>query len=370
MTLLRKTLKILAVIFAIGLLILVYAISHNGACKQNLSETTGPSMKAVTQHCYGSPDTLTFEEVEKPTLEEDEVLVKVKSAAVNPLDWRYLRGEPYVIRFTSGFGTPNDPRSGVDFAGVVESVGDKVTEFKPGDEVFGGANGAFAEYLKVRDNRSIVHKPDDVSFEQVAAMPIAALTALQALRDYALLKPGQTILINGSSGGVGTYAVQIAKAFGAEITAVCSTRNVELVKSLGADYVVDYKKQDFVTQDKKYDIVMDNVGNRSISEYLKVLKPNGILVTVGGSKGTWLGPLKNMAVGAVTAPFVNQTIETMTAKFNKKDLQILAELLQNKKIKSVIDRRYPLNETIDAIRYSETGRARGKIMINFNDIPN
>ena len=348
----------------VAVLSLMFLISRTTPCAEtSLNETVSNPMQAIVYECYGGPDVLTQKNVEVPSLKDDEILVKVKAASVNPLDWHYMRGSPYLMRFDTGLGAPDDISLGVDFAGVVESVGANVQSFKVGDGVYGGADGAFAEYVKFREGRSVTHKPAAATFEQAAAMPIAALTALQGLRDSGKLKSGQSVLINGSSGGVGTFAVQIAKSMGAEVTGVCSTRNIEMVLGLGADHVVDYKKEDFVTSGEQYDLIMDNVGNRSIAEYLKVLKPNGILVMIGGSKGDWLGPLKNILMAQLYAPFVNQELEFMIAEFNIADLDKLAELVQSGQVKPVIDRRYSLSEVPDAIRYSESGRARGKILI-------
>ena len=251
--------------FAVTIGAFALVVSHNSACPAPQARRSGQAMNAVQYHCYGGPEVLKLEQVAKPVPGDDQLLVKVHAAAVNPLDWHYMRGEPYIIRMQSGFGAPNAPQMGVDFSGTVEAVGAKVTRFKPGDEVFGGRNGAFAEYVVVRESRAVVLKPTNVSHAQAAAVPIAGLTALQALRDQGGLKAGQKVLINGASGGVGTYAVQIAKVMGAEVTGVCSTRNVELVKSLGADHVVDYKTTDYTAGDQKYDLIVDNIGNRRIA---------------------------------------------------------------------------------------------------------
>ena len=232
-------------------------------------------MKAAVHRCYGPPEVVKIEDVAKPVPGDEEVLVKVHAAGVNPLDWHFMRGVPYIMRLESGFGRPKDQRLGVDFSGTVEAVGKSVTSFKPGDEVFGGRNGAFAEYVVVNAARNIQIKPARITFEQAAGVPIAAVTALQALRDKGELEEGQKVLINGASGGVGTFAVQIAKAFGAEVTGVASTRNVELVRSLGADHVIDYTKQDFTQGDVVYDLVVDNVGNHSFDDIRRVLKPEG-----------------------------------------------------------------------------------------------
>jgi NADPH:quinone reductase-like Zn-dependent oxidoreductase len=253
---------------------------------------------------------------------------------------------------------------GVDFAGTVEAVGKNVTQFKPGDEVFGGRSGAFAEYIIVPDDRAMALKPSNATFEQAASMPIAAITALQALRNKGQLKPGQKVLINGASGGVGTFAVQIAKSFGAEVTGVCSTRNVEMVRSIGADHVVDYTKEDYTESGQQYDLIIDNVGNHSLLANRRVLNPDGIFVIIGGPKGNWLAPLMNPIKALMLSPFVGQEFVMLLAKMDKDDLTILGNLMEAGKVTAVIDRRYRLSEVPAAIRYSEEGHARGKIVID------
>jgi len=270
------------------------------------------------------------------------------------------------MRIGTGLGAPKDTRLGVDFAGTVEAVGTNVKNFKPGDEVFGGKNGAFAEYVTVRDDRALVLKPANLTFEQAAAVPIAAITALQALRDKGKIYPGQKILINGASGGVGTFAVQIAKSFGAEVTGVCSTRNEEMVRSIGADHVIDYTKDDYTEKEQRYDLIIDNVGNHSLSSNRKVLNPEGTFVIIGGAKGNWLGPLMNPIKAMMYSPFVGQEFVMLLAKMRKEDLAVLADLMQAGEVTPVIDRRYPLSEVPAAIRYSEEGHARGKIIINLD----
>jgi NADPH:quinone reductase-like Zn-dependent oxidoreductase len=288
----------------------------------------------------------------------------VQAASVNPLDWHYMRGKPYVMRGSAGLGAPDDIRLGVDFAGTVEAVGKNVTQFKPGDEVFGGADGAFAQYVSVREKGALAIKPTNVSFEQAAAVPVAAITALQALRDKGKIKPGQQVLVNGASGGVGTFAVQIAKSFGAEVTGVCSTRNLTMVKSIGADHVIDYTQEDFTQGSQRYDLIIDNVGTHSLADYRRVLKPRGALVMVGGpSDGAWLGPLSASLKAMLVAPFVSEKLIFIFAQLKQADLQQLRDLMQSGKLTSVIDRRYKLSETAEAIRYLETGHARGKVVI-------
>jgi NADPH:quinone reductase-like Zn-dependent oxidoreductase len=320
-------------------------------------------MKGVALRCYGPPEVLQLEQLAKPIPADDQLLVKVHAAALNPVDWHYMRGSPYVMRLSSGIGAPSDSRVGVDFAGVVEAVGKNVTRFKPGDEVFGGADGAVAEYVVVRESRGVALKPANVTFDQASSVGVAALTALQGLRDHGGLKPGQKVLINGASGGVGTFAVQIAKHLGAEVTGVCSTRNVELVRSLGADYVIDYTQQDFTAGDKRYDLILDNVANRSLSELRRALQPTGTLIIVGGAKGDWIGPIMPPLKAAMLQPFVDQKMSMFIARLEQKDMQLLGELMQTGAVTPVVDRRYPLSEVAKAMEYLEGGRARGKVVV-------
>lgn len=347
-------------IFSLGLV-----LSHNADCEPAAEiSSESQSMKAIVYRCYGSPDVLSYEDIEKPTPGDDEVLVKVAAASVNPLDWHYMRGSPYLMRFGSGLGAPKDIRLGVDFAGTVEAVGRDVEQFKPGDEVFGGANGAFSEYVTVRDSRALAMKPANITFEQAASVPIAAITALQALRDKGKIKTGQRVLINGASGGVGTFAVQIAKSFGAEVTGVCSTRNVEMVRSIGADHVFDYKKEDYTESGKQYDLIIDNVGNHSLLANRRVMSPEGVLVIVGGASGNWIGPLMRPIKAMLLSPFVGQEFALILAQLRPDDLAILGDLMQAGTVTPVIDRSYGLSEVPAAIRYSEEGHARGKIVVS------
>ena len=360
-----RILSIFAIVVALAFVSLAVALSYNAPCGAKAGSPAGSeSMKGIVAHCYGAPDVLRLEQVAKPTPADDQLLVKVHAAALNPLDWHVMRGSPYIMRMSSGLGAPKDPRVGVDFAGTVEAVGKNVTQFKPGDEVFGGADGAVAEYVVVRESRAVAHKPTNVSFEQAASVPIAAVTALQGLRDKGGIKPGQKVLINGASGGVGTFAVQIAKHFGAEVTGVCSTRNVELVRSLGAERVVDYTQEDFAQGAERYDIILDNVGNRSLADLRRVLKPNGTLVIVGGQKGDWIGPMMGVIKAAVVQPFVDQKLGFFIARLDHDDMKLLGELLQAGTITAVIDRRYPLSEAAKAMEYLEAGRARGKVIVS------
>jgi len=353
------------IFLAVAISSLALVLSHTSACGP-APAVSGETelMKAIVYRCYGSPDVLKFEDVEKPTPADNEVLVKVHAASVNPLDWHYMRGSPYLMRLGTGLGAPNRTSMGVDFSGTVEAVGKNVTRFKRGDEVFGGRSGAFAEYVIVPDDRAMALKPPNATFEQAASAPIAAITALQALRDKGHLKPGQKVLINGASGGVGTFAVQIAKSFGAEVTGVCSTRNVEMVRSIGADHVVDYTKEDYTESGQLYDLIIDNVGNHSLLANRRVLNPDGIFVIIGGPKGNWLAPLMNPIKALMLSPFVGQEFVMLLAKMDKDDLTILGNLMEAGKVTAVIDRRYRLSEVPAAIRYSEEGHARGKIVID------
>lgn len=323
-------------------------------------------MKAIT-HCeYGGPEVLKVEEIEKPVPTDNQVLVRVRAASVNPLDLT-IRG-PLLLRPLFGLRKPKDTRLGVDYSGTVEAVGKNVTNFKPGDEVFGGKNGAIAEYVCVLADRAVVLKPANMTFEQAASVPVAAITALQGLRDKGHIQSGQKVLINGASGGVGTFAVQIAKSFGTEVTGVCSTRNVDLVQSIGADHVIDYTKEDFTKTDQHYDLIYDLVGNHSFSERRSILNPNGICVMAGIGGAGWhddfgmrlLGELN----GYLRSRFVSQKFIAYVAQFNKADMSILADLMQSGKMTPVIDKTYKLNETADALRYLETGHARGKVVIS------
>jgi len=324
-------------------------------------------MKAVVYTDYGSPDVLEIRDVKKPVPNNDQVLVKVRAASINPLDWHFIEGTPYIMRAMGiGLRRPKIPRLGVDMAGQVEAVGKNVTQFKPGDEVFGGKTGAFAEYVCVFADRAVALKPANLTFEQAASVPIAAITALQGLRDKGKIQPGQKVLINGASGGVGTFAVQIAKSFGADVTGVCSTRNVDMVRSLGADQVIDYTKEDFTKGAQRYDLILDNVANHSLLECRRALKSKGIYVLIGGG-GTndqgLIGPLANPIKAMLLSPFVSQKMGMMLAELNKKDLTILGDLMQSGKMTPVIDRTYPLSQIAEAIRYLEQGHARGKVVI-------
>lgn len=369
MTTKKRILIAVAGLLALAVVSFAIALSHDAPCPApgSFARDGQPSMKAVMQRCYGSPETLTLEEVPKPRPADNEVLVRVQAAAVNPLDWHTVAGWPYLMRLENGLGAPKDPSTGVDFAGIVEAVGLQVTQFKVGDRVFGGRSGAFAEYIVVPENRGIARMPANIGFEEAAAMPVAAVSALQALRDHGHLRSGQKVLINGASGGVGTFAVQIAKSFGAEVTGVCSTRNVELVRSLGADHVVDYKQEDFTTAGQRYDLIVDNVGNQSPLALRRALVPKGTVVIVGAPKhGPWIGMLWGVVRGLVLSWFVDEKFEFFVAHLNSDDLSSLADLAGEGKIRSVIDRRYPLSEVPAAIEYLAGWHTRGKIIVSIS----
>ncbi len=316
-------------------------------------------MKAIVYHDYGSPDVLKCEEVEKPTAGDNEVLIKVRAASVNPLDSHLVRGKPYIGRLFFGLRKPKISRPGRDVAGHVEAVGRNVTRFKPGDAVFGACRGALAEYVCAMEDK-LALKPANISFEDAAAVPVAALTALQGLRDKGRIQRGNKVLVDGASGGVGTFAVQIAKSFGAEVTAVCSTRNVDTARSIGADHVIDYTREDFTQSGQRYDLILAANAYHSIFDYKRALSPKGIYVMAGGGgvqmlQGMFLGPLLSL-IGSKKMRF-------FMTKLNKKDLVLLKDLLAAGKVVPVIDRRYPLSDVAEALRYLEEGHARGKVVI-------
>src|SRR5437016_10945547 len=332
-------------------------------------KTAAPTnpMKAIVYCDYGVAN-LKLEDVEKPVPNDDQILVKVRAVSVNPYDWHFIEGTPKFMRaMIGGLRKPKDTRLGVDFAGTVETVGKSVTQYKPRDEVFGGSTGAFAQYLCRRATGSVAPKPAGLTFEQAASINIAGITALQGVRDKGKVQQGQKVLINGASGGVGTFAVQLAKNFGAEVTGVCSTRNVELVQSLGADRVIDYTKEAFTKGDQHYDVILDNVANHSLSECRRVLTPNGIYVMIGGggvNEQGLVGALGKALKAALFSKFVSQKMGMMMADPSTKDQTLLADMMQSGKIKPVIDRTYKsLSEVPEAIRYLEEGHARGKVVI-------
>lgn len=323
-------------------------------------------MKAIAHDRFGPPgDVLGLRDVDKPVIDADDaVLVKVHAASVNPLDWHMITGAPYIARIGAGLRRPKQEVPGADVAGTVEAVGADVTRFQPGDEVFGrGSTGSFAEFALISEKRTVL-KPSNITFEQAATVPIAALTALQGLRDKGKLQAGQKVLINGASGGVGTFAVQIAKSFGAEVTGVCSTRNVDMLRSIGADHVIDYTTDDFTQSDERYDVLLDNQGNHSLRACKGVLTAKGIYVPVGGSKkGRFLGPMKRLAGAPFVFLFSSQKATMVMTQITQEDLLVMAELLESGKVVPVIDRCYDLAQTPEAMEYLGQGHAQGKIII-------
>src|SRR5467141_2992736 len=357
-----------AVIFA-GLVVVTFIAYWMSTNDCDHRPTPSNPMKAITHCDYGGPQVLKVEEIDKPVPNDNQVLVKVRANSVNPLDLT-IRG-PLLLRPLFGLRKPKDTRLGVDYAGVVEAVGKNPAaagQFKPDDEVFGGKNGALAEYVCVLADRAVVLKPANMTFKQAASVPVAAITALQGLRDKGKIQAGQRVLINGASGGVGTFAVQIAKSFGTEVTGVCSTRNVDLVRSIGADHVIDYTKEDFTKGAQRYDLLFDLIGNHSFSERRRVLNPNGICVMAGVGGAGWHDGMVMRLAGELNAyvrsRFVREKFVAYIAQFNKKDMTFLAGLMQSGKMTPVIDRTFKLSETADALRYLEQGHARGKVVIN------
>jgi NADPH:quinone reductase-like Zn-dependent oxidoreductase len=329
--------------------------------KGHQSARKGDAVKAVVQRAFGLAGGLELSDVDKPTVPDDGVLVRVRASSVNPAEWYAVMGRPYVARPAMGLRTPKQAVPGADFAGTVEAVGGAVTGLRPGDALFGGSSGGcFAEYVCVR--ATVAPKPANLTFEQAAAVPTAAFTALQGLRDKGRIQPGQKVLVNGASGGVGTFAVQLAKAFGAEVTGVCSTSKVELVRSLGADHVIDYTDKGFAGGDRKFDLVIDIGGDNPVSRLRRTLKPRGRLVIVGGEGDRWTGVHRQLWASLMSL-FVRQKLGTFIVKENARDLQFLNELIEAGKVKPVIDRTYPLDAAPDAVRYFESGRATGRIAL-------
>jgi NADPH:quinone reductase-like Zn-dependent oxidoreductase len=321
-------------------------------------------MKAIVRDTYGSPDVLELRDIDKPEIADDEVLVHVHAAGVGRDVWHVMTGLPYPIRL-AGFGlrVPKNPVIGSDVAGVVEAVGKYVTRFQPEDEVFGIGKGSYAEYVCARENK-LVHKPANLTFEQAAVVAISGLTALQGLRDHGKVHPEQEVLVIGASGGVGTYAVQLAKAFGAHVSGVCSTTKVDMVRSIGADHVIDYTREDFAEGDKRYDLILDIGGNSSLSRLRRILTPQGTLVIVGGEGGgRWLGGNDRQLRALMLSPFVGQKLRTFISKENHEDMNVLKELIESGKVTPVIDRTCPLSEAPEAIRYLEEGHTQGKVVI-------
>jgi NADPH:quinone reductase-like Zn-dependent oxidoreductase len=322
-------------------------------------------MKAIVRDTYGSPEVLELREIAMPKIADEEVLVHVHAAGVGRDVWHIMTGLPYPIRLAGyGFRAPKNPVIGSDMAGVVEALGKNVTRFQPGDEVFGIGKGSYAEYVGAREDK-LAPKPTNLTFEQAAVVAIMGSTALQALRDHGKVRPGQEVLLIGASGGVGTYAVQIAKAFGANVTGVCSTQKVEMVRSIGADHVIDYTQEDFAEGDQRYDLILDIGGNSSLSRLRRALASRGTLVIVGGEGGgRWLGGTDRQLRAMMLSPFVGQKLGTFVNKENHEDMLVLKELIEAGKVTPIIDRTYPLAEVPEAIRYLEEGHARGKVVIS------
>jgi len=322
-------------------------------------------MKAIVQDTYGSADVLELRDIERPEVEDDEVLVRVHAAGVDPGVWHLMTGLPYLIRIAGyGLRAPKSPVRGNDLAGRVEAVGKNVTQFQAGDEVFGTSDGTFAEYVSAKAS-NLAPKPANLSFEQAAAVPTSALTALQGLRDHGEAQPGQRVLIIGASGGIGTFAVQLAKAFDADVTGVCSTSKLDTVRSLGADHVIDYMRDDFAKMAQRYDLILDMAGNRPLSTLRRALTPEGTLVIVGGEEGgRWLGGTDRQIRALLLSPFVRQRLRTFVAKEGAEDLLVLKELIESGKVTPVIDRTYSLREAADAIRHLHEGHARGKLVLS------
>lgn len=321
-------------------------------------------MKAIVQDAYGSSEVLKLQEIEKPVIKDGEVLVRVHAAAIHAGDWLLMTGRPQLFRIGVGLRKPRKRIPGFDFAGTVEAIGSNAREFQPGDEVFGdAAGGSCAEYVSVSEDKMAL-KPASLTLVQAAVVPVSGVTALRGLRDAGKVRPGQHVLINGASGGVGTFAVQIAKALGAEVTGVCSTRNVEMVRSIGADHVIDYTQEDFTKGGERYDLILDNVANHSLADCRQALTPKGILLSNNGtSGGRWIGPLGRMAAAAVLSPFVHKQKPPFYAPVRKRDLIDLTRLIETGEITPVIDRTYPLTETAEAMGHVGEGHARGKVAI-------
>lgn len=368
-SILKWTVRVILLLLVLaGLFIFIaYWRSNNDCARRAAAVPTNP-MKALVYCDYGLAN-LKVQEIEKPTPTDNQLLIKVRATSVNPYDWHFVEGTPKIMRLGVGLRKPKETRLGVDYAGVVEAVGKNVTRFKPGDEVFGGRSGSFAQYICVGEDRLAAIKPANISFEEAGSVDIAGVTALQALRNKGNVQPGQKVLVNGASGGVGTFAVQIAKSLGAEVTGVCSTRNVDLVKSLGADHVIDYTKEDFTRSDQHYDAIIDNVATRSLSECRRVLTANGKYILIGGGTGVkdWqglFGPMTRAFKILITKKFVSQEMGMMLTDPTQKDLVDLAALMQSGKVKPVIDRTYKsLSEIPQALAYVEEGHARGKVAI-------
>ena len=354
---------LIAFVGAALLLFVSYWRSTNDC--EKLGAAQGEKMKAVVYCDYGTADVLKLMDIAKPVPNENQLLIRVRAASVNPYDWHFMRGTPYIMRLGIGLRKPASTRLGVDFAGTVEAVGKNVTQFKPGDEVYGGKGGAFAEYVCTSE-KNTVRKPGNISFEQAGSVEIAGHTALLALRDHGKVQPGQKVLINGASGGVGTFAVQIGKVLGAHVTGVCSTRNIDLVRSLGADEIIDYTKEDFANNGKQYDVILDNVPNHSLADCRRSLTPKGKYIMIGGGgpdDGRVIGPFARVIKIMLSKPFVSQEMKMMMSDPSKDDMIYLRDLMEAGQVKPVIDRTYKLPEIAEAVRYVEAGHARGKVVV-------
>jgi NADPH:quinone reductase-like Zn-dependent oxidoreductase len=334
------------------------------AMPTDTSRVLPQTMKAIVFPRYGSPDTLQVAEIETPEPIDDTVVIRVLAASVNAVDWHRMRGAPYFMRATDGIRRPKEPRLGADVAGRVEAVGANVTDLKPGDEVFGMSLGTFAEFVRVAAD-GVVLKPANLTFEQAGAVAVAATTALQGLRDKGGVKPGQRVLVIGAGGGVGTYAVQIAKAFGAHVTAVTSSRNLDLARSIGADAAVDYGAGDFTRSGARYELIFDASGHHSLGALRRAMMPEGTLVICGAGRGDWIGPLARVVRGAVMSWFGSRKLRPFLAHRTREDLIALRELIEAGSVTPVIDRTYPFSEIRDAMAYLETGQARGKVVVTF-----
>jgi NADPH:quinone reductase-like Zn-dependent oxidoreductase len=366
MTRFSKIASVTVLLGVIALAAVAFVLAHDSPAAQAPVLPGGtPRMQAIVLSQYGSPDVLKLEEVARPTPARDELLIKVHAASINPLDWHRMRGTPYVVRVRIGMGRPKLPRLGADFAGTVEAIGADVKLFKVRDEIFGTADGTLAEYVTSTEV-GLAMKPTNMTFQQAASVPVAGLTALQGLRDMGHIRPGWKVLINGASGGVGTFAVQIAKSFGAEVTGVCSTSNLQMVRSIGADHVIDYTAQDYTKGVQRYDLIFDTVGSHSLLDERQVLTAHGTIVIVGApSNDPWIGGLARFLKAYFVSPFVSQRIVGFVADVNKtEDLDTLRDLMRTGKVTPVIDRQYSLSEAPAAIRYLEMGHARGKLVFS------
>lgn len=334
-----------------------------GHVLQTHDSQEGNTMKAIVGDTYGSPDVLKLRDIHKPEISDEEMLLRVRAAGVERGAWHLITGLPYITRLAFGLRAPKNPVPGMDVAGIVEAVGRSVTRFQPEDEVFGIGRGTFAEYARAPEHK-LAHKPASLTFEQAAVLAISGLTALQGLRDHGKVEAGQEVLITGASGGVGTFAVQIAKAFGAHVTGVCSATKVDMVRSIGADHVIDYTREDFADGEQRYDVILDIGGSSPLSRRRRALSPRGTLVLVGGEGGgRWLGVVNRLLRACLLSPFVRQNLRTFLSSENHEDMVVLAELVETGKVTPVIDRTYPLSEVPEAVRYLEGGHARGKVAI-------